>query len=54
MQIDDEFKSLIPPLSDEERQQLEANIAEHGCRDPLLTKRLNGSRYELQRVTPGA
>ena len=34
--IDKEFASLIPPLTDEERQQLEANIVEHGgARDPL-------------------
>jgi N6-adenosine-specific RNA methylase IME4 len=35
--IDAEFAALIPPLSAEERQQLEENIAEHGgARDPLV------------------
>lgn len=35
--IDDEFAALIPPLSAEERQQLEYNIVEHGgARDPLV------------------
>lgn len=34
--IDPEFQSLIPPLSSEEKQQLEANIAADGCRDPLV------------------
>ena len=34
--IDKEFQSLIPPLSAEEKQQLEANIAADGCRDPLV------------------
>jgi N6-adenosine-specific RNA methylase IME4 len=34
-QIDPEFKKLIPPLSAEERAQLESNIIEDGCRDPL-------------------
>lgn len=34
--VDEKFKSLIPPLSAEERAQLEQNIAEHGCRDPLV------------------
>lgn len=34
--IDQEFKALIPPLADEERNQLEANIAQDGCRDPLV------------------
>lgn len=37
IEIDPVFKMLIPPLSDEERKQLEANIiAEKGCRDPLV------------------
>lgn len=34
--IDSEFQALIPPLSSEERQQLEANILADGCRDPLV------------------
>lgn len=34
--IDQEFKSLIPPLSNEELIQLEANIVKDGCRDPLV------------------
>jgi N6-adenosine-specific RNA methylase IME4 len=35
--IDTEFAALIPPLSAEERQQLEENIVEHGgARDPLV------------------
>jgi hypothetical protein len=35
--VDAEFASLIPPLSAEERQQLEDNIVEHGgARDPLV------------------
>ena len=36
IQIDNEFKSLIPPLSAEERAQLEANLLADGCRDPLV------------------
>ena len=37
IQIDAEFAALIPPLSAEERQQLEDNIVEHGgARDPLV------------------
>src|SRR5690606_19904108 len=35
VRFDDGFKRLIPPLSAEEREQLEANIVAHGCRDPL-------------------
>ena len=35
--IDKEFAAMIPPLSAEERQQLEENIVEHGgARDPLV------------------
>ena len=36
IKIDPEFQALIPPLAAEERQQLEANIAQDGCRDPLV------------------
>ncbi|MBQ3434733.1 MAG: hypothetical protein IJG24_06795, partial [Selenomonadaceae bacterium] len=34
--VDEEFKSLIPPLSDDERRQLEKNILQDGIRDPLV------------------
>jgi N6-adenosine-specific RNA methylase IME4 len=34
--IDSEFKALIPPLREEEREQLEANLVANGCRDPLV------------------
>jgi hypothetical protein len=34
--IDDEFRSLIPPLQPEEFRQLEANIIADGCREPLI------------------
>jgi len=37
IQIDEEFQALISPLSDEERQQLQSNLIEEGCRDPLVT-----------------
>lgn len=33
--IDPEFKKLIPALAPEEYSQLEANIVDDGCRDPL-------------------
>lgn len=36
VQINPEFKSLIPPLADDERRQLEANLLADGCRDPLV------------------
>ena len=36
MKVDPEFKSLIPPLTTEEFAQLERNILEEGCRDPLV------------------
>jgi N6-adenosine-specific RNA methylase IME4 len=54
--IDAEFAALIPPLSAEERQQLEDNIVEHGgARDPLVVWGSDGTltlldghnRYEI-------
>jgi N6-adenosine-specific RNA methylase IME4/transposase-like protein len=54
--VDAEFAALIPPLSAEERQQLEENIAEHGgARDPLVVWASKGTltlldghnRYEI-------
>jgi hypothetical protein len=36
IKIDPEFHSYIPPLSTEEYQQLEANLVQDGCRDPLI------------------
>ena len=36
IEIDREFKALIPPLSDEEFNQLEKNLQVDGCRDPLV------------------
>jgi hypothetical protein len=37
IKIDDEFAALIPPLTVDEREQLEANITAHGsARDPLV------------------
>lgn len=56
IKIDTEFAALIPPLSAEERQQLEENIVEHGgARDPLVVWASNGmltlldghNRYEI-------
>lgn len=35
--VDEEFAALIPPATAEERQQLEANLVEHGgARDPIV------------------
>jgi len=36
IKIDTEFKKLIPPLSGEEYSQLEQNIIDDGCRDPIV------------------
>jgi len=56
MKIDKEFAALIPPLSADERQQLEENIIEHGgARDPLVAWASDGglilldghNRYEI-------
>lgn len=49
--INPEFKKLIPPLSKEEYAQLEKNIIQDGCRDPLVTWNntlIDGhNRYEI-------
>lgn len=56
IKIDAEFAALIPPLSAEERQQLEENIIDHGgARDPLVVWASKGTltlldghnRYEI-------
>jgi hypothetical protein len=53
LQIDAELKNLIPPLSSEEKLQLEANLKEFGCLDPLIVWQgedilLDGhNRYEI-------
>lgn len=36
LSVDTEFKNLIPPLTADEFNQLEANIITDGCRDPLV------------------
>ena len=36
LKIDNEFQTLIRPLSREERGQLEANLVNDGCRDPIM------------------
>lgn len=51
LRIDPEFRALIPPLAEEEREQLESNIKRDGCRDPLVTWQgmlVDGhNRYEI-------
>lgn len=51
IKIDPEFQSLIPPLTDEERSQLERNLLSDGCRDPIVVWEgiiLDGhNRYEI-------
>lgn len=36
LNVDTEFKNLIPPLTDDEYRGLEASILEEGCRDALI------------------
>jgi len=45
--IDEEFKKLIPPLSEEEFQQLEKNCCEYGIRDALVVGVFPGSNGEV-------
>ena len=35
LNIDTQFRNLIPPLSSDEKQILESNIKKDGCREPL-------------------
>lgn len=44
--IREDFKTLIPPLSEEEFRQLEENILREGCRDPLVVWK-KGEEYIL-------
>ena len=37
--VDEELRSLIPPLTDEEQAALEANVLSDGCLDPLIVWR---------------
>ncbi len=37
LKINEQFRSLIPPLSDEELSGLTENILKEGCRDPIVT-----------------
>lgn len=49
--IREDFKALIPPLSQDERSELEQSILDYGCRDALLTWQgwiIDGhNRYEI-------
>jgi ParB family chromosome partitioning protein len=51
IQVNNSFRALIPPLSAEERAQLEANLLADGCREPLALwgdVLLDGhNRYEI-------
>lgn len=47
MIIDEEFKKLIPPLSDEEFEQLEKNCCAYGIRDSLVVGVFPGSDGEV-------
>jgi N6-adenosine-specific RNA methylase IME4/ParB-like chromosome segregation protein Spo0J len=40
--IDEEFKGIIPPLTDEELRLLEESINQEGCRDPLVVWKEEG------------
>jgi hypothetical protein len=51
LKIDKSFKTLIPPLSPEEFEQLTANLINEGCRDPICVWKgiiIDGhNRYEI-------
>lgn len=45
--IDEEFRALIPPLANEEREQLEKNLVSDGCREPLVVWEVSKSKHVL-------
>ena len=51
LEVDEAFKQLISPLTPNERNQLEENIAKDGCREPLCVWEniiIDGhNRYEI-------
>lgn len=51
LKINEEFKNLIPPLTEEEREGLEKSILMFGCRDKLISWNdfiIDGhNRYEI-------
>ncbi len=53
LQINNKFKSIIPPLLEEEYKLLESSIIEEGCRDSLIVWKQNNTlidghnRYEI-------
>jgi len=51
LNINSKFQSLVPKLSEEERKQLEENLINEGCRDPIViwdNTILDGhNRYEI-------
>jgi hypothetical protein len=49
IQIDPEFKALIPPLAPDEFSQLEANIKAEGCRDPLVIANIKPENHKCYR-----
>lgn len=54
MEIREDFKALIPPLSEEEYKQLEENCLKEGIRDPLVVwgdVLIDGhNRYEIAQI----
>ena len=53
VRIDPEFRAIIPPLSAEELQQLEANLILDGCRDPLVVWAVEGSGAPVRTLLDG-
>lgn len=55
VRIDEEFAALIPPLTEDEQRQLEANLLADGCCDPLVIWQKEGllldghNRYRICR-----
>lgn len=52
LQINQEFKNLIPPLSADEYKGLEANIIKDGCREALVVRHKSRVPYNFVKEIP--
>lgn len=47
IKIEDELKNFVVPLAKEEFAQLEVNILDEGCRDPIILWKKGGNRHVI-------
>lgn len=56
LKIDSEFQTLISPMTVEEYRQLEENVINDGCQDPLIARNalIVNDLNQYSNLTPGA